>query len=305
MELEIYVPLQRILQDKLHAEQINYIDFLETVGMEESFPLISLGIEGDATIENVTYLERSQISSEGLSLRGRHDYILLRHIESNCYFLAAWEVYVERYPREASSLTIFPVYSVEGTVGNPVSVHIDYGPYLWERVDSDSFGTRAGGEIVYTPDFDGSLWPHYTQEPLPFAAQCLLPDGRYLRVFYDDNLADYVGPFSEGAFCVLVEGEEAPHWISMEPLTGDTPLRTHAAYSLKPGNSAAVQPYWVNNPLWPGEGYSFMFQFGANTVDHDSIADDDDAISIPWGENGMFYVFWNQETDSGMLITQS
>lgn len=254
----------------------------------------------------------NEISLESLETRADKGYVIEHLATGYCYFvylqMTKTKQYNSRHALMAEPLieewySHQPIIDFKGAKDNPYEIDLFSEPHeRWLPVSLDYPGTRMGGIPLKSDgsQYDGP-WPHFKGEPLPFAGQHLLPDGRYVHIFFDDK--DETSSFyneSKGRNCVIREGGKVPSWIKMKKIK--EPLLMHAdkALALSASNPEfRVAPRWLQGDYTPNSGkFDFIMQ-----IEGDMVRTEDDP-DFDWWLNGEFYVFLDHKTGEGLMFGQ-
>lgn len=145
--------------------------------------------------------------------------------------------------------------------------------------------TRIGGDV---PPIDA--WPHFNGKPLPFFCQVGLESGKVAWVFLDDKV-DGSWASEDTANAVIIPGEQAPSWVSLESLRHpEAPVMVKQ--SITPSYSLKA-PEWLQGDETP-EGYHFVLQVSS----HES------GLNIGDGY-GTVYIFVSDDEKQGRVLWQS
>lgn len=187
------------------------------------------------------------------------------------------------------------VFNFNTDKGWPTNIEVESNQD-WVETDLDFIGTRVGGSTVFSP----AAWPHFKGSPLLFAAQYVLPDGKWIHVFVDDE-GDDSWEIEDGANCAIVEGGPIPAWITLQPVE-DTGLLFRNPYSaITPvrdaDSQAPLAPSWIQGDETPNDvGYRFLMQFGNDVGNSDE--------DFMFGDSGDMYLFYKEETDEARVLWQ-
>lgn len=188
-----------------------------------------------------------------------------------------------------------PVFNYHDEKGWPTGIEL-YSDQRWEKTDLDFPHTRVGGST----DFSPVAWPHFNNEPLLFAAQYVLPDGKRIHVFVDDE-GDDSWAVEDGANCAIVEGGPVPSWITLKPIEDPADFLRNPDKAITPvrdsGSKVPLAPLWVQGDETPNDvGYRFLIQFGNDAGNSDG--------DFMFGDSGDMYLFYKEETNEARVLWQ-
>lgn len=194
-------------------------------------------------------------------------------------------------PDEASAV----VFNFNTDKGWPTNIEVESNQD-WVQTNLDFTGTRVGG----TTDFSPVAWPHFEGSPLLFAAQYILPDGKRIHVFVDDE-GDDSWEIEEGANCVIVEGGPIPAWITLQPVEDIDVLLRNPDSAITPvrdsDSKAPLAPAWIQGDETPNDvDYRFLMQFGDNSGGSGE--------DFSFGDSGDLYLFYKEETGEARALWQ-
>lgn len=152
-------------------------------------------------------------------------------------------------------------------------------------LSSFDVSTRIGGEPPVLEH-----WPHFEGKPLPFFCQVKISESKVAWVFLDDSV-EGSWAIEDSANAVIVSGEPAPAWVSLQPL-GQRKAPVKVKEAITPENILEA-PEWLQGDETP-EGYHFVLQVSS----HES------GLNIGAGY-GTVYVFISDDEKQGRVLWQS
>lgn len=199
---------------------------------------------------------------------------------------------------------VYHMYGWSGEFDNPDDVHVMQDTYVWDMVDIDAHGTRVGG----VKNFGLDKWPHFEGKPLPFTAQYLTDEGKYIYVFVDQRRPSQNA--ENQANCALVEGGPVPSWIELSSLNvSPSNGARNPLYAFKPKTPSQMRPTPINleKSDYP-EGYDFLIQFGHSMIQFMNVPSENvnqntlNQFAFPY--RGDMYLFHNPETLEARVLWQ-
>jgi hypothetical protein len=258
-------------------------------------------IHGRFTLDNI--IGDTDVEDFSESFLHKNYGTLIEHINTG-YFFAV-------YKDEDGLFRSMEIFDFEGTPLSPANIEQAVFTTEFENFEDteiDSPGTRGGGIPLNS---DGTLyegpWPVLlgSDKPMYFAAQCQLPDGRYLHVFHQDDFEDFDGGYapdgiSDNMSCALIDGIPATPFTTLRPddecplLMPDSAVKDTRVLR----GAKRKQPFWMQDDASPNDpNYDFIFHFALSYLDgdHQSVC-----------ETGEFdyYVYWNDREGKALIVSQ-